>query len=302
MHRWKPWWWAIATSIAVVATGCTSGSGSSSGQTATASAGPAAGSQLSGQSGSTTRPISTAAAANVFSCPSAAEINSLTAMGFVAAIGNGSDHCEYVVTSGTTEAARVTIDHPPTSTTRPQESLAQFRSAVVAAGNVVLTAAPQYSPGAFVARFGTVSCSVFALARDGEVMQVQATHRSPAKVSDCSLAQSVTAVAGTATRSGAATSDSGASGTKSGVSSPSGPPRSTPTATRTATPAPPAQTVRPAPTIPPTPTTTRRAATPSSTPLPTPSSPSEVLLFSTGPAAPITLPTPAPTPFPTRTR
>jgi hypothetical protein len=159
MHRWTPWWLAIGVIVAVAGTACTSASGSGK-STVLASAEPAG----SGAAGSAVS--SAAIGATVFTCPSAAEINSLTAMGFTAAVGNGTDHCEYVVTTGSTQAVRVSINHPPASATSAGQTLPQFRAAIVAAGNVVLTTAPQYSTDSFIARFGTLSCSVFALARD----------------------------------------------------------------------------------------------------------------------------------------
>lgn len=279
MHRWTPWWLAIGVIVAVAGTACTSASGSGK-STVLASAEPAG----SGAAGSAVS--SAAIGATVFTCPSAAEINSLTAMGFTAAVGNGTDHCEYVVTTGSTQAVRVSINHPPASATSAGQTLPEFRAAIVAAGNVVLTTAPQYSTDSFIARFGTLSCSVFALARDGQVMQVQASHQTPVPLDDCSLAQSVTAVAGTATRAAAPTSAPG-SGAGSGTVSGSGPVSSGQVGVSSgpatsSTPVLPTPTPTPAPV--PTPTTPRRPSTPSST--------SEVLIFSTGPAASLTLPTP----------
>lgn len=279
-RRATPWWLAIGVTVAVVGTACTSGSGD--GKTTRLSSGepPAGSGAVSAVTGSA--PVSVDVAANVFTCPSAAEINSLTAKGFTAGAGNGAGHCEYVVTTGSTQAVRVTIDHPPASATSAQESLAQFRAALVAAGNVVLTVAPQYSADSFLARFGTLSCSVFALARDGEVMQVQASHGTPVPLDDCALAQAVTAVAGTSSHAAPAAPGSVPIASSQVAVSPTvaSPSVASPTSVP---PVPPSTSVAPSPTPAPTSTTKRSSA---------PTSPSEVLIFSTGPAANVTLPTP----------
>ncbi|MET3808452.1 hypothetical protein ABIB25_005481 [Nakamurella sp. UYEF19] len=285
MHRSTPWWLVSGVIVAVIASACTSTSG-----VAKSSAQVSGGAITSSSAAGSGSAVSSAApAANVFSCPTAANINALTAMQFAAAVGNGSGHCEYVVTTGSTQAARVTIDHPPASATTANETLPQFQAAVAAAGNVVLTTAPQYSSQAFIAQFGNLSCSVFALAVDGQVMQVQASHRSPATVDDCSLAQSATALTGTATIAvapkSATTPDSG-SVPSSQVPASQSPVVGTPTPVTTA----------PAASLPtPTPSTGRVATTApptTSKPAGTPTSPSEVLIFSTGPAVSLTLPTP----------
>lgn len=278
--RVTPWWLAVGVTVAVVAAGCTSGSASEKATSFNPAAPAVSNGAVSVPSGFGTSAVDVGA--NVFTCPSAAEINSLTAMGFNAAGGNGAGHCEYIMMSGSTQSVRVTINHPPASATNTRESLAHFKAAAAAVDNVVLTTAPQYSADSFIARFGTLSCSVFALARDGAAMQVQASHQAPGSLDNCALAQSVTAVAGTSTRAATAPTAS-----NEVVMSPTedSPPAVSPVPSTSVTASPTPTTA--APTTGPTTRSTGKGPT-------TPTSTSEVLIFSTGPAASVTLPTKRP--------
>jgi len=268
MHRWKLWWVVVGLTVAVAGVGCRAGSnpGVAAGSTTGSS------SVLGGVRSSAAVTTDPSASANHFSCPTANDINALTALLFTAASTNTVGDCQYVATRGTTSDTRITIEHPPAAATHAGQTLSEFKTFYAASKQVGIVAATQFSPQAFIARFGDHSCSVFALARDGQVMAVQATHRSSSPVNDCSLAQSVTAVIGTDHRSEPTSAAPSSRPSPAEASSSIG--QTQPTATPESQPV----------TAPPR--SSSRTVTPTNPP-----SRSEVLMFSTGPASSLALPT-----------
>ena len=281
MPRWKLWWVIMGLSVAVTTAGCQAESGPGTASKSSTNIGSSVSKDARSSSKAADRPAS----ADRFSCPTANDINALTALLLTAAPGNTVNNCQYVAAGGTSPDIRITIEHPPTAADRAGETLAEFRNFYTADRKVDVRAATQFSTQAFIARFGDHSCSVLALARDGQVMAVQAWHRSAPQVDDCSLAQSVTVVAGTGQRSENPAAVPTRTGTI-GTSRPTDQPQRTPTVETT-----PAATA--APTATPTSKTVTSSRAPSSAVRPTdPPSKTEVLIFSTGPAASLTLPAP----------
>lgn len=282
MHRWKLWWVIMGLSAAATTAGCQAGSGP--GIASTSSSDIA--SSVSKNVGSSSK--AAAASTDRFSCPSVNDINALTALLLKTAPGNTGNNCRYVAAGGTSSDIRITIEHPPTAANPAGRTLADFRNSYTGK-QVAVRTATQFSTQAFIARSSDHSCAVFALARDGQVMAVQASHQSAPQVDDCSLAQSVTVVAGTGQRSEIPAAVSTMT-TTGGTSRPTDQPQGTPAVGTT-------PEVTPTPEVTTTATGTPTPAMPSRAPSPTahptdPPSETEVLIFSTGPAASLTLPAP----------
>ena len=205
----------------------------------------------SGEASSGAGVSASAAPQPAFICPSVNDINALAAVTLVASSANNSRNCQYTTTSAGVADTLVVLQHPPVgSEGQSSPTLAALRAELEAGGQVEISAEPHYSSSAFIARSGTQSCTVFVLARDGQVMSVQEFHTTASTTASCAIAESVVALAGTAA-------------SMAPVS-----PGVTPTASLSS--------VRPP---------ASSASRSTSTPTPTPTSRTEVPVFSTGPAA-----------------